>query len=87
MPRYDALPPSLPPRGLSREAAAAYIGVSAGKFDEMTKDGRMPKAKRIDGRKVWDRRALDLAFDELSEAAGSPAGHCGSWDDYLNGAR
>lgn len=63
--RHDALPPNLPPRGLSREAAAAYIGISATKFDSMVTDGRMPRAVRIDGRKVWDRRALDRAFDAL----------------------
>lgn len=65
MPRHDALPPNLPPRGLCREAAAQYVGVSVGKFDEMTADGRMPKPVQIDGRKVWDRRALDRAFDAL----------------------
>ena len=27
MPRYDALPAGLPPRGLCREAAAQYIGI------------------------------------------------------------
>jgi hypothetical protein len=32
----------------------------------MVADGRMPKAVQIDGRKVWDRRALDRAFDTLS---------------------
>jgi exosome complex RNA-binding protein Rrp42 (RNase PH superfamily) len=42
-----------------------YIGVSAGKFDEMVADGRMPGAVRIDGRKIWDLRAIDLAFDAL----------------------
>ena len=63
--RYDALPPQLAPRGLCREAAAQYIGVSAAKFDEMVVDERMPKPKRIDGRRVWDRRSLDLAFDAL----------------------
>jgi hypothetical protein len=44
-----------------------YIGVSAGKFDELVHDGRMPGPKRIDGRKVWDVRALDLAFDSLPD--------------------
>jgi excisionase family DNA binding protein len=55
----------VPRRGLSRDEAAMYIGVSTGKFDEMVADGRMPGAVRIDGRKVWDIRALDLAFDAL----------------------
>jgi predicted DNA-binding transcriptional regulator AlpA len=67
MPRYDALPVNLPPRGLQREAAAQYIGISVGKFDEMVADRRMPKPVQIDGRKVWDRRALDLAFDGLGD--------------------
>ena len=83
MPRHDALPPSLPPRGLSREAAAQYVGVSVGKFDQMTKDGRMPKPIRIDGRKVWDRRALDQAFDALGGGKRKAVG--GSWEDYING--
>jgi hypothetical protein len=61
----------VPRRGLSRDEAAMYIGVSAGKFDEMVASGRMPGPLRIDGRKVWDIRALDLAFDALpSEDAG-----------------
>jgi hypothetical protein len=42
-----------------------YIGVSAGKFDELVADGRMPAPLKIDSRKLWDIRALDLAFDEL----------------------
>lgn len=54
-----------PRRGLHREEAAIYVGVSPSKFDELVKDRRMPKPKNIDARKVWDMRALDLAFDEL----------------------
>lgn len=54
-----------PRRGLHREEAAIYVGISASKFDELVKDGRMPKAKKIDGRKIWDKRSLDLAFDDL----------------------
>lgn len=58
---------TLPRRGLHREEAALYIGVSATKFDEMVSDGRMPRPKRIDARNVWDLRALDLAFDALPD--------------------
>lgn len=65
--RKDVLPKSLAPRGIRREAAAAYIGVSPSKFDEMVADGRMPKAKRIDGCVVWDVRRLDLAWDALPD--------------------
>ena len=85
MPRSDVLPASLPPRGLCREAAAQYVGISVGKFDQMTRDGRMPQAIRIDGRNVWDRHALDNAFDVL--AHGGRRKTVGSWDDYINGAR
>lgn len=64
--RAEVLPPSLAPRGLTREQSAAYIGVSVSTFDVMIKDGRMPRPKRpIDSRTVWDRRQLDTFFDRL----------------------
>lgn len=69
----------IPRRGLSRDEAAMYIGISAGKFDKMVADGRMPEPVKIDSRKLWDIRSLDLAFDALpreNETTGS------SWDDF-----
>jgi predicted DNA-binding transcriptional regulator AlpA len=66
----------VPRRGLSRDESAMYIGISAGKFDELVADGRMPTPVKIDGRKVWDLRALDLAFDALVSESSSP----NSWD-------
>jgi predicted DNA-binding transcriptional regulator AlpA len=65
--RKDALPASLPPRGLSRVQAAEYLGVSPSLFDQMVKDGRMPKPVRINSRTVWDRVKLDEAFGALSD--------------------
>jgi predicted DNA-binding transcriptional regulator AlpA len=59
------LPPSLPPRGLSRAVAAAYIGISPTLFDELVKDGRMPRPKLINSRTIWDRHAIDEAFSAL----------------------
>lgn len=56
---------SLAPRGLSREIAAAYIGVSPSLFDIMVADGRMPGPKIINRRRIWDRTRLDLAFAAL----------------------
>lgn len=53
-------------RGLSRYEAAHYIGVGTSKFDELVKDGRMPRPIQIDRRVIWDCRKLDVAFDELS---------------------
>jgi predicted DNA-binding transcriptional regulator AlpA len=61
--RQDAI--AYPPRGLSREEAARYVGVGTTKFDELVGDRRMPKPRRIDGRTVWDRVELDIAFSEL----------------------
>lgn len=66
--REDVLPRSLAPRGLSRVQAATYIGVSPSLFDEMVKDGRMPKPMRINARTVWDRVKLDEAFAALSDS-------------------
>lgn len=61
------LPPSLAPRGVNREQAAAYIGISPSLFDIMVKDGRMPRPKTINSRKVWDRQRLDEAFSALPD--------------------
>lgn len=63
--RGEALPHSLAPIGLSREVAAAFIDVSPAKFDEMVKDGRMPKPKHIDARRVWSRVSVERAFEAL----------------------
>ena len=60
-------PFAYPPRGLNREEAARYIGVGATKFDEMVADRRMPRPKRVDGRVIWDRIKLDIAFTDLPD--------------------
>ena len=66
----------VPRRGLSREEAAMYIGISPSKFDELVGDGRMPTPIKIDSRKLWDIRHLDLAFDALPRENPSP----NSWE-------
>jgi predicted DNA-binding transcriptional regulator AlpA len=68
--RDNLLPNSLPPRGLSRVQAAAYIGVSPSLFDEMVRDQRMPQPIRINSRVLWDRIQLDEAFATLSDSGG-----------------
>lgn len=60
-------PIAYPPRGLSRDEAARYIGVGTTKLEQMVLDGRMPKPKRVDGRVIFDRLQLDAAFTELPE--------------------
>lgn len=52
-------------RGLCRVEAAGYIGVSPTTFDKMVLCGEMPGPKRVGARKIWDRCALDLAFEAL----------------------
>lgn len=58
---------SYPPRGMSREEAARYVGVGVTKFDEMVSDGRMPRPKKVDGRVIWDRLKIEAAFTDLPE--------------------
>ena len=60
-------PPALPPRGLSRADAAAYLGVSATLFGQFVDAGVLPAPKRLAARCVWDRLSLDRAFDDLPE--------------------
>lgn len=59
-----------PPRGLCREDAARYIGVSVSTFDRLVADSLMPKPTHMRGRVVWDRLKLDAAFTDLGEGDG-----------------
>lgn len=74
--RPDAI--AYPPRGLSREEAARYVGVGVNLFDQMVVDRRMPKPKCVNSRRVWDRVALDIAFTDL------PGGDENSIDGILS---
>ncbi len=71
---------SYPPRGMSRDEAARYVGVSPAKFDEMVASRRMPPAKRDGARMIWDRFQLDACFDEMG-TGGTP------FDDAVAAAR
>jgi hypothetical protein len=70
-------------RGLSREEAAAYIGISPSKFDEMRKDGRIGPAKLIDARKVWDIHELDEIFEALPSEGSLPDQQTDEWNPQL----
>ena len=63
-----------PPLGMRREVAAWYLGVSPTTFDAWVLAGRMPRGKKVDGIRVWDRRRLDQHFDQLcgEDQDGSP---------------
>lgn len=70
---------SLPRRGLSREEAAMYLGVGGNTFDEMRARGQIEPPRLIKGRKLWDIRDLDMAFEALPREDAPGIGS--SWDD------
>jgi predicted DNA-binding transcriptional regulator AlpA len=63
---------SIQPRGMSRVRCAEYLGISPSLFDDMVRDGRMPRPKRINSRTVWDRRQVDQAFEALPDGTEDP---------------
>lgn len=69
MARYDALPPGLIPRGLTREAAAAFLGLSLASFDGARARGVYPGPTLAGGR--YDRVLLEQAANRLSGIADS----------------
>ena len=54
-------------RGLSRTEAAAYIGISPSKFDELRKANRLPLPKVLDGRLIFTIDRLDEFLDALPD--------------------
>jgi hypothetical protein len=70
------LPPLPSIRFLTRDQAAAYLGVSARTFDGEVQTGLWPPAMKRGGRGgalTWDRRLLDRAADRLAGLADSAA--------------
>ena len=57
----------IPRRGLSRVEAAIYLGISPSKFDGSRKDGRIGRAKILDGRKLFAIEILDEFFEALPD--------------------
>ena len=80
MGQQTALPPSLAPRLIGRDAGG-LCGVSPNTFDGMVKNGRMPRPKRLSDKRIaWDVRALDAAVDQLpTETADATADE--TWSD------
>lgn len=75
MTKQVALPPTLPPRLIGREASAAYACVSPTTFDRMVDEGRMPKPRILTPhRMAWDVRELDNSIDLLPHAGENIAG-------------
>jgi predicted DNA-binding transcriptional regulator AlpA len=81
MPKQSALPSQLPPRLISREAAAAYVCVSPTIFDKLISEDRMPKPRKLTAhRKAWDVRELDLAIDNLPQEGETDGNVDFGWD-------
>jgi hypothetical protein len=56
---------TLPPRGMSKEAAAEYAGAeSLSTFSDWIRRGIMPGP--IPGTQKWDRKAIDAYLDRAS---------------------
>ncbi|MFZ2869361.1 helix-turn-helix transcriptional regulator [Zavarzinia sp.] len=62
------------PRMLSRDQAAAYLGVSVGTFTREVAAGQWPQPLDRGRRKTWDRFALDRTLDERMGVAFGAAG-------------
>lgn len=67
--RADGVVPGLPPRFLTKEQAAAYVGVSPNVFEQEVAKGMWPSPLRRGdrgGRLTWDRILLDASADRAS---------------------
>lgn len=60
----SALPSGLLPRGLTREQAAAYMGLTIRQFSNRVRAGFLPAP--LPGSLIWDRAALDARLDQQS---------------------
>lgn len=62
-----AAPITWMPLALCRDAAAETLSIGTTMFDELVKDGKLPKPKRLKGRVLWDSRRLAEAWDAIEE--------------------
>jgi predicted DNA-binding transcriptional regulator AlpA len=51
---------------MKAERAAAYLSISRSKFLELVEQGKLPKPVHIDSLTLWDRLALELAFEQMT---------------------
>ena len=66
-PRERLARAGLAPRGLSLEEASAYVGLSPNTFLAEVEEGTFPPCVSLTcQRRLWDKAALDKAFDRLS---------------------
>ena len=79
-------------RGLDESEAAVYLSFSPSFFRKLVGEGRMPRPRLADGRRIWDVEELDLAFKALPREGGDndpffvadrSRGKGNPWDDLL----
>ena len=66
-----------PRRGLRRDEAAAYVGLSPSTFDNMVRVGKLPMPKKWGSASVWDMHRLDQRVHEERFVEGDAAGGAG----------
>lgn len=59
---------SLPRFAMRRDEAAASLGISATKFDELVADGRMPRAIKVDAMRLYDAEQVRDAWLRIRDA-------------------
>jgi excisionase family DNA binding protein len=73
-------------RGLDENEAAVYLSLSPSFFRKLVEDGRMPRPRLADGRRIWDVEELDLAFKMLPREGGDAdaifRSETDSWADF-----
>lgn len=65
-----ALPAGILPRGLTRDQAAAYLGLTPRQFTVRVRNGFYPGP--MPGSSNWDRAALDARLDEAAGLVRAP---------------
>lgn len=64
-----------PPRGMRLERAAAYLDMSTNSFLRLVEDELLPPGVTIKGMVVWDRLALDAAFENFKSGEAQNSMH------------
>ena len=87
MPSKASISARLPVRrGLDESEAAVYLSLSPSFFRKLVEDGRMPRPRLADGRRIWDVEELDLAFKMLPREGGDAdvifRSDTDSWADF-----
>lgn len=67
------LPPTLAPRGLTREEASSYLGIGTTLFDDLVKAGLLPPPHKLRGAVRWDRLEVDAAFEKMPRNGQGPS--------------